>query len=68
MCTLDLSKFYMFSFYYDVFRKKYSDTDSFVLDSKTEDIYEDFQEISQHMDFSGYDKNHKCYDPKIKRS
>ena len=75
MCILDLSKLHMYSFYYDVLKKKYednvrliyTDTDSFVIHTKTDDIYEDFQEISNHMDFSGYDKNHKCYDPKNKK-
>ena len=28
----------------------------------TDDIYEDFKNINTHMDFSGYDKNNKCYD------
>ena len=72
MYILDFSKLQMYSFYYDVLKKKYednirliyTDTDSFVIHTKTDDIYEDFQEISNHMDFSGYDKNHKCYDPK----
>ena len=75
MCILDLSKLHMYSFYYDVLKKKYednirliyTDTDSFVIHTKTEDIYDDFNEISNHMDFSGYDKSHKCYDPKNKK-
>ena len=75
MCILDLSKLHMYSFYYDVLKKKYednirliyTDTDSFVLHTKTDDIYDDFNEIKTHMDFSDYDKEHKCYDPSNKK-
>ena len=65
----------MYSFYYDVLKKKYSDnkrliytdTDSFVIHTKTEDIYDDFKGISKFMDFSDYDKNHKSYDTTNKK-
>ena len=75
MSILDLSKLHMYSFYYDVLKKKYNDdvrliytdTDSFVIHTKTEDIYDDFKEINKHMDFSGYDKNHTCYDATNKK-
>ena len=70
MSILDLSKLHMYSFYYDVLKNKYedkvrliyTDTDSFVTHIETEDIYDDFKEINKYMDFSGYDKEHKCYD------
>ena len=65
----------MYSFYYDVLKKKYNndarliytDTDSFVLHTKTEDIYNDLKDINKYMGFSGYDKNHKCYDDTNKK-
>ena len=68
---LDLSKLHMYKFYYDVLKEKYkdnirliyTDTDSFVIHTQTDDIYDDFKDINKHMDFSGYDKEHKCYDP-----
>ena len=49
MCILDLSKQHMYSFYYDILKKKYqdnvrliyTDTNSFVIHTKTEDIYDD---------------------------
>ena len=67
---LDSSQQHMYSFYYDVMKPKYgdsikmvyTDTDSFILHSKTDDIYEDFKSIKQEMDFSSYSKEHKCYD------
>ena len=70
MSILDLSKQHMYKFYYDVMKPKYgdnirmvySDTDSFVFHTKTDDIYQDLKEINDEMDVSGYDKNHKCYD------
>ena len=75
MSILDLSKLHMYSFYYDVLKKKYedkvrliyTDTDSFVTHIKTEDVYDDFNEMKKHMDFSGYDKEHKCYDATNKK-
>ena len=70
MSILDLSKQHMYKFYYDVMKPKYgenirmvyTDTDSFVFHTKTDDIYQDLKEINDEMDFSGYDKNHKCFD------
>ena len=75
MCILDLSKQHMYSFYYDILKKKYqdnvrliyTDTDSFVIHTKTEDIYDDFNHIAHLMDFSGYDVEHKCYDKTNKK-
>ena len=45
----------------------YTDTDSFVFHTKTDDIYQDLQEINDEMDFSGYEKNHKCFDATNKK-
>ena len=75
MSILDLSKVHMYSFFYDVLKAKYeknirliyTDTDSYVLQTFTEDIYEDWKEIKEYMDFSGYDKNHPSYDPTNKK-
>ena len=65
MSILDLSKQHMYRFYYDVMKPKYgdnirmvyTDTDSFVFHTKTDDIYQDLKEINDEMDFSGYEKN-----------
>ena len=75
MRVLDLSKQHMYKFFYDVMKPKYgeniimvfTDTDSFVFHTKTDDIYQDLKEINDEMDFSGYDKNHKCYDATNKK-
>ena len=75
MSILDLSKQHMYKFYYDVMKPKYgdnirmvyTDTDSFVFHTRTDDIYQDLQEFNDEMDFSGYDKNHKCYDATNKK-
>ena len=42
-------------------------TDSFVFHTKTDDLYQDLKEINDEMDFSGYDKNHKCFDATKKK-
>ena len=75
MSILDLSKLHMYSFYYDVLKNHYkdninlvyTDTDSFVLHTRTDDIYEDFNKISHHFDFSNYPENHKSYDKTNKK-
>ena len=75
MSILDLSKQHMYSFYYDIMKPKYknnirmlyTDTDSFVFHIKTEDVYDDFNDIKDYMDFSGYDPKHKCYDKTNKK-
>ena len=75
MSILDLSKHHMYSFYYDVLKVRYgenikliyTDTDSYVLQTFTNDIFEDFKDLKQHMDFSGYDKEHPCHDATNKK-
>ena len=59
----------MYSFYYDALKPRYddniklvyTDTDSVVIYVETNDVYEDFKELNEHMDFSDYHKNHECY-------
>ena len=48
-------------------RMVFTDIDSFVFHIKAYDIYQDLKEINDEMDFSGYDKNHKCYDATNKK-
>ncbi len=75
MTILDLSKLHMYKFYYDTLKPKYeddikmayTDTDSFVTHVKTDDIYDDFNQLNNHMDFSDYNKEHKCYDNSNKK-
>ena len=75
MSILDLSKQHMYKFYYDVMKPKYgdnikmvyTDTDSFVFHTKTNDVYEDLNTIKKELDFSDYPKEHKCYDDNNKK-
>ena len=61
--------------YYDVLKEKYqdnikliyTDTDSYVLQTFTDDIYKDWMGIKDYLDFSRYDKGHQCYDPTNKK-
>eukprot|EP00438_Fugacium_kawagutii_P028519 Skav226748 [mRNA] locus=scaffold3942:5794:7308:- [translate_table: standard] len=70
MSILDYSKIHMYSFYYDVLKPKYNDniklvytdTDSYVIKVDTDDIYKDFKEINEYMDFSDYNVEHPNYD------
>ena len=74
MTILDLSKLHMYQFYYDVLKKYnenikliYTDTDSYVIQTMTGDVYKDFNEIKQHMDFSDYPVEHPCHDKTNKK-
>ena len=56
----------MYQFWYDYIKVKYAnkikliytDTDSFVIEVETDDIYKDMYEDSHLYDFSEYNKNH----------
>ena len=75
MSILDYSKIHMYSFYYDVLKPKYdnkikliyTDTDSYVIKIETDDLYEDFKEINEYMDFSDYPPEHPNYDKTNKK-
>lgn len=67
---LELSKFVMYKFFYEILRPYYgdsgvsllySDTDSLALEVKTFNIITDLQVLSDNMDFSNLDKNHVLY-------
>ena len=67
---LDLPKLFMYEFHYDVFKKKFpnatlafTDTDSFLYEVNTYDIYNDLQDIKEHFDFSNYPNDHFLYSP-----
>ena len=70
VAILSLSKYHMYNFYYNILKEKYGDNlsllytniDSFVSNVKTDDVYKDFYDLKEYFDFSGYDKNHFCYD------
>ena len=75
MSILDYSKTHMYSFYYDVLKPTYqdniklvyTDTDSYVIKVATDDLYEDFKEINEYMDFSDYPPEHPNYDKTNKK-
>ena len=76
MTILDLSKLHMYKFYYDVLKDKYdnkirlayTDTDSYIFEIETEDMYKDFRELNDYMDFSDYPKNHPNYSAENKKN
>ena len=68
MSILDITKMLMYEFWYDYIEPKYKDkaklcymdTDSFVLNVKTEDFFEDIKnDVEIWFDISNYDKNDK---------
>ena len=76
---LDISKHHMYSFFYEVAKKRYgkdvkllyTDTDSHVMHIHTEDVYKDWDSNPkfkmEHMDFSDYPKDHFLYDATNKK-
>ena len=65
---LDISKTLMYEFWYEYIKPKnkdevrlgYMDTDSFIINIKTEDIYEDIaNNVEDWFDTSNYDKKDK---------
>ena len=72
---LETGKLYMYKSWYDYLKVKYgdnvnliyADTDSFVLEIFTDDVYEDMKNDNHLFDFSEYPKDHKCYDIKNKK-
>ncbi|XP_054280488.1 uncharacterized protein LOC128998396 [Macrosteles quadrilineatus] len=69
---LDISKELMYWFFYDVLVNEfgaenvnllYMDTDSFILELYTADMYEKFRSMMQHLDTSTLNKDNPAYSP-----
>ena len=66
---LETSKLHMYEFWYDYLKVKYdnkikliyTDTDSFVIEVETDDIYKDMYDDKHLYDFSDYPKDHPNY-------
>ena len=73
--VLDLSKHLMYDWYYNKLKKKYgenctllyTDTDSLLVDIKTNDVYKDMLETKDEYDFSDYQRDHPLYDETNKK-
>ena len=68
-CILETSKLHMYQFWYEHLKNKYdniglvyTDTDSFIIQVETDDIYRDMFEDKNLYDFSEYPKDHPNYD------
>ena len=72
---LETSKLHMYQFWYDHLKNKYNDnieliytdTDSFIIQVETDDIYKDMWEDKNLYDFSEYPKDHLYYNITNKR-
>ena len=67
--VLDLSKLHMYRFHYENMRPRYSninlcftDTDSFLYEVETEDVYRDMLDDAENYDFSDYESTHHCFE------
>jgi len=75
MSILDLSKTLMYGFHYEHMKPKYgsnlkllfTDTDSFMYEIKTEDLYEDMKSDLDLYDTSDYPKGHELHSVKHKK-
>ena len=67
--TLDVSKVLMYDFHYNVVLPKYgnnirllfTDTDSLCYHIKTEDLYQDMEDMQEYFDTSNYPKEHPLF-------
>ena len=68
MSILDISKILMHEFWYDYIKPKYQDkaklcymdTESIIINTKTEDFYKDIaNDVKKRFDTSSYDKDNK---------
>lgn len=72
---LDLSKRHMFEYHYEMMKPRYgdkiklmfTDTDSLCYHIETPDIYKDMSEMREHLDLSGFPKDHPLYDATNKK-
>ncbi|KAK3910146.1 Peptide methionine sulfoxide reductase MsrA 2, partial [Frankliniella fusca] len=72
---LDISKEIMYDFYYNCLKRKYgnnvsvgvTDTDSLLLSIKTNDVYSDMHDLSDHLDTSDYPPDHPLFSVKNKK-
>ena len=70
MCILKLGKVLTHKFYHDYMKNKYenkskqlfTDTDSLMNETKTEDVYKDFSSHKEMFDVSNFSSKSKCYD------
>jgi hypothetical protein len=75
--VLELSKKLMYDYHYNVFKPFYknniklcyTDTDSFIYEIKTDDLYKDLQtnDLKHYFDFSNYPKEHHLFNTKKKK-
>ena len=74
-CILETSKLHIYKFWYDHLKNKYNDkveliytdTDSFIIEVQTNDIYKDMHDNKNLYDFSEYPKNHPNFDMSNKK-
>ena len=67
MCVLELSKVLMYKFHYDYIKNKYdnnsrvifTDKDVLMHEIKTKDVYKDFSNDKEMVDFSNYSTKSK---------
>ena len=76
MTILENSKILMYDFFYNHLKARYgqkceliyTDTDSLILDIRTDDLYKDMQDNSWQYDTSNYPKDHLLYNDKNKKA
>lgn len=72
---LDLSKYHMYNFHYNIMKPKYgenlelmmTDTDSLLYKIETNDFYKDMYEMKEYFDMSEYSKENSIYDETNKK-
>lgn len=75
VAVLDISKYWMYNFHYNIIKPKFqdrvkllmTDTDSLVYELKSEDINKEMKDIQYLFDYSDYPKDHPLYSVENKK-
>ena len=74
-CILDLAKYKMFDFHYNIIKKHFAsrakllftDTDSLMYEITSDDVYKELLLLKDHFDFSNYPPGHELFSLENKR-
>jgi len=75
VAILDFAKYYMYDFHYNVMKEHfgnrisllYTDTDSFIYEIQSPDVYQELRSLREYFDFSNYPSSHFLFSDEHKK-